>query len=87
MGVGNTSGKAFFLSETRIERVGSNAYEFQSPRVMAVLNTINIWNPGPYVGSTVKEPPNLGTNPFEEGEFDIGASPQDYPKVNQGQGD
>jgi len=86
MGVGNTSGKAFFLSEIRIERVGSNAYEFQSPRVMAVLNTINIWNPGPYVGSTVEEPPDLGTNPFEEGEFDAWGIPPQCPKINQGSG-
>jgi len=84
--VGNTSEKAFFLGKTRIEKVGSNAYEFQSPRVMAILNTFNIWDPSPYVGSTVEEPPNLRTNPFEEGEFHVGEIPKYYSKLIKGKG-
>jgi len=84
--VENTSEKSLFLNDTRIERVGSHAYEFQSPRVMAILNTVSGWDPGPYVEDTVEEPPDLRTNPFEEGEFDAWGTPQGYPQVIQGQG-
>ena len=47
--------------------MGSNAYEFQSPRVMAILNTFNIWDPGSYMGGTMEEPLDLRKHPFEEG--------------------
>ena len=67
------------MNDTRIERVGSHAYEFQSLRVMAILNTVSVWDLGPYGEDAMEEPSDLRTNPFEEEEFDASETPQGYP--------